>query len=183
MRSGTKVTPPVLRQMSINTRLYNLPLSLPSCFPLTLTSPNLYSSANTSAPISPITYAVLCVCAFTTKGQTLRSTTLKPSTPNTLNALFTTASFALVPIVAVHDICHELRRLLLTCSQIASSESLAGPSVLSVRDAKMGARWRRMVSRRPSIKRRRSKGWVRNLGSMSGGVVGSPDRSVIVPFD
>jgi hypothetical protein len=41
----------------------------------------------------------------------------------------------------------------------------------------------RITSRMPSIKTRRSNGWVRKLGLINGGVDGLDDWRVIVPLD
>lgn len=69
------------------------------------------------------------------------------------------------------------------CSQIASSESFKGKSCFKVRDANVGADCIFISSRVPSMRTRLSKGWVRNLGSMSGFVLGSRDCNVTEPFD
>jgi hypothetical protein len=97
--------------------------------------------------------------------------------------------------------CHELAVLVRICScdnlisiakspdhhphlrtQIASSESLAGMYVCNVFSAYTGADRRRFVTFIPSMRMRRSKVWLRKLGSIKGAAEGSVERNRMEPL-
>lgn len=70
----------------------------------------------------------------------------------------------------------------LQLTQIASSESFFGPNFSKVVAANTGAESNFIVSRTPSMMTRRSKGCVKNWGSIIGGSAGFGERSVTVPL-
>jgi hypothetical protein len=136
-----------------------------------------------------------------TNGAILMSTIRRASNPNTRKRESTHAFSALRPIFAVPDMCHELAVLVRMCSwdqfisivkpisrqhlirtQIASSESSAGIYVFKVFAAYTGAERRRFVTFIPSIRTRRSKAWLRKLGSIKGAAKGSFDCSRTEPL-
>jgi hypothetical protein len=155
-------------------------------------------------------YGGISTCSYTcaltltylgTKGATLMSTTRRPSTPNTRNRESTHASSALRPIFAVPDMCHELAVLLRMCSydrsisisgqrsrppcirtHIASSESSAGTYVFNVFSTYTDADRSRFVTLIPSMRTRRSKEWLKKLGSIKGAVEGSFECSRTAPL-
>jgi len=144
---------------------------------------------------------VFALTCLGTKGATLMSTIRKASRPNTRKRESTHASSAFRPIFAVPDMCHELAVLVRICSygnlisivepstyrpstrtQIASSESSAGMYVFNVFSAYAGADRRRFVTFIPSIRTRRSKAWLRKLGSIRGAAEGSFECSRTEPL-
>jgi hypothetical protein len=87
-------------------------------------------------------------------------------------------------MAAVHDMCHELFKSLFTWLRISSSvDDADGPSERSVRGEKMGADSKRIVPRIPATRTRRSNGWDKKFGSMSGASEGEAERKSTVPRD